>query len=539
MRWARELWNDDHAAVAPTVALSLFGLLGAGGLAFDYARMAALDTELQNAADQAALAAATQLDGSAGARARATAAAQSLLRNTSLFADATNATAGDERRITVPTVRFYTSYNETTDVAGAESSGGSADQDSHVVIVTVGARRAAFALTPIVGLFSSGDLSAQAVASLSSAICQVPPLMFCAPNADFPTVNDIGKGVLLEPGPKVGSWTSGNYGYLDFGNGASGVKTNLGKNNDGQACIDGSAGIPTEPGNQASVTSALNSRFDLYAGSATTCDSATGDFCPSANVRKDLAITEEAEVVGPAAPAAPPANPGCGAVGAKVIGTSNTTDSHGFVLQTPPRGLPRDTCHTNGTCPISTPKFGDGVWDRDTYVSANFGTSTTASAIAAASGTIASKLTRWQVYSWELADKTARLPKKSADLTPSTIPYKKIGSTGTGTYTFTNRCEYPQPKTGTGVASSSTQKDRRLLTVAVVNCAGASGKFDADVLRFADMFLVEPSLTRTTPTSPYATGKEQIYAEIVGVAKRPNGNSSFQYYLRQRARLLR
>jgi hypothetical protein len=42
--------------VAPTVALSLFALLGAGGLAFDYARLASLDTELQNAADQAALA---------------------------------------------------------------------------------------------------------------------------------------------------------------------------------------------------------------------------------------------------------------------------------------------------------------------------------------------------------------------------------------------------------------------------------------------------------------------------------------------------
>ena len=87
MRWARQLWNDDNAAVAPTVALSLTALIGVGGLAFDYAHMVALDTELQNAADQAALAAATQLDGSSGSRARATAAAQSLLRNTSMFAD--------------------------------------------------------------------------------------------------------------------------------------------------------------------------------------------------------------------------------------------------------------------------------------------------------------------------------------------------------------------------------------------------------------------------------------------------------------------
>ena len=51
--------------------LSLFALIGAGGIAFDYARLAALDTELQKAADQAALAAATQLDRADGSRDRA------------------------------------------------------------------------------------------------------------------------------------------------------------------------------------------------------------------------------------------------------------------------------------------------------------------------------------------------------------------------------------------------------------------------------------------------------------------------------------
>ena len=73
--------GDNSAAVAPTVALSLFALVGAAGIAFDYARVASLDTELQSAADQAALAAATQLDGQDGACARAAAAAAGLLSN--------------------------------------------------------------------------------------------------------------------------------------------------------------------------------------------------------------------------------------------------------------------------------------------------------------------------------------------------------------------------------------------------------------------------------------------------------------------------
>src|SRR5215208_5338211 len=86
----RSGWNllrNTDGAVAPTVALSLMGLIAAGGIAFDYSRLAAMDTELQNAADQAALAAATQLDGEAGAANRAIAAAQSLVLNQTRLAN--------------------------------------------------------------------------------------------------------------------------------------------------------------------------------------------------------------------------------------------------------------------------------------------------------------------------------------------------------------------------------------------------------------------------------------------------------------------
>jgi hypothetical protein len=83
---------------------------------------------------------------------------------------------------------------------------------------------------------------------------------------------------------------------------------------------------------------------------------------------------------------------------------------------------------------------------------------------------------------------------------------------------------------------SSSQKDRRVLTVAAVDCTGVNGKSDVIVKQWVDVFLVEPSLSRT---APYATDKEQIYVEIIGVAKLPNGNSAFQNYLRQRPRLLR
>src|SRR2546430_14572586 len=82
----RALWRSSDGAVAPTVALSLIGLVAIGGVAFDYAHLAAMDTELQQAAGQAALGAATQLDGQSGAIARATAAAESLITNKTLLA---------------------------------------------------------------------------------------------------------------------------------------------------------------------------------------------------------------------------------------------------------------------------------------------------------------------------------------------------------------------------------------------------------------------------------------------------------------------
>ena len=132
------LSKSRRGAVAPTVAMSLFALVGMGGIAFDYAHLADLDTELQQAADQAALAAATQLDGSDGSRTRATAAAQALLDNTTFFASDAGADAGNARKVTIATVSFYQSYDEATDVYGDPST---SDSNARVVRVAVGGRR--------------------------------------------------------------------------------------------------------------------------------------------------------------------------------------------------------------------------------------------------------------------------------------------------------------------------------------------------------------------------------------------------------------
>ena len=533
-RIVRELWRSDGGAVAPTVGLALFGLIAVSGIAFDYARLAAMDSELQNAADQAALAAASQLDGTSGARERAIAAAQALLRNTTVFASDDSGVEGDSRRVTIAEVEFFESYNEVADTYGTAVSNDvsavdtATDAKAKVVEVTVGTRVANYALTPVVDVLSSPQISAQALASLSSAICNVPPLMFCKPpgSGEFPTEADIGKGVLLEPGPQVGAWYPGEYGYLDFGTGSKTVSELLGENNEFSGCTDETDGIQTEPGQKTSVTDSLNTRFDVYQNSVDPCDPSTGDYCPAENVRKDFVRTETWEK--PGTSGSTPAAPSCGDAGATV---SN------FTVSPAATGLPRDNCHmATGGC--TGEKFGDGIWNRAAYFAANHTSADLAAAAAwagkdetAATGPTA--LTRWDVYLWELDDPATRMLPRQVSASTPTYSNKKGG-----TWTFTKVCAYPSPVIGTGVPASSDQKDRRRMTVASVDCTGFSGKETIKIERWVDVFLVEPSEARTY-SSGVTSHDAQIYGEILGVAQRAGGQSAFQYYMRQRPRLLR
>ena len=137
------LGSDRRASVAPMVGLTLFALVGAGGIAFDYARMAALDTELQSAADQAALAGASQLDGEDQTCERAVAAARNLLANKSVMANevaSRNVTIADSTVCrsdativddTTATIRFFKDKAATIPAL--------TDSEAHFIEVTVDA----------------------------------------------------------------------------------------------------------------------------------------------------------------------------------------------------------------------------------------------------------------------------------------------------------------------------------------------------------------------------------------------------------------
>ena len=538
MRHLRQLARHKRGAVAPTIAMALFALIGAGGIAFDYARLASLDTELQQAADQAALAAASQLDRAAGARARATDAIQSngsvkprLAANFTRFANDGNA---DGTKVEIAAITFCKSFDDSVANTTTACVATTVDADARFVIVTTKVRTADFALTPIVSVFS-GSTSATAVAGIQASICNVSPLMVCTANDDFPTDADIGKGIIMKTAGGA-SWVPGNYGLLDFGSGNTGViNALLGQGLNGcQATAD----TDTEPGNK-NVTDAVNTRMDVYDGTGATnnpsvCNVATGSGCPAENTRKDMTLEMTYEIKqSDTLPQPTPAN--CGAAGTANNTNPSVAYATSFAKNTQANGFTRDSCHYTGTC--AGGNFGDKNWDRTAYLAANHPGITAATVAAAVGGTAtAATLTRFQVYSWELANKaTGKLDPQEVGTTPAPA-IKSQGSNKT--YTFKKQCAFNKAK----LASSNypAQKDRRILPIISANCDNLKGKgsafVDFVILQVFDVFLTEPSLDRTVPGT---TENKEIYGEVIGPAAIQGGGSGFQYYSRSRPYLVR
>lgn len=518
-RSVRHLLGSDEGAVAPTIALSLFALIAAGGLAFDYARMASLDTELQNAADQAALAAASQLDGEATACSRAAAAARSMITNLTYLANdgalsGTQVTIADEPGCDATgNIRFFQDK--------AKTQAATDDSNAKFVEVEVDPRRADFAFTPIVGALSSGDLRAIAFAGLGEAICRVPPLMMCNPDEvndpDFTIANYIGFGMRLIANDGGGSYGPGNFGFLDVGQGANQLRMILGRNGDPGDCASGST-VTTEPGNMVTLRDALNTRFDMYHNGLNQACGADGDLCPpSYNTRIDLmrggsgnnSCTESASGSGQGWQEPANVYPNL------PITTAPRALTEAEIATVSPMGYPRDICHAFsvvGAC--SGGIIGNGSWDRYAYfrshaltTPANYAEITDPIQMNTFLQNTFSTLTptRFAVYKWEMAQMTA---------SGTRLQRVTIGSL---TSSGTPQCNPP------GVNPAAGEIDRRVLSVAVINCEeqGIQGKTeDVEVTKFIDVFLTEPAVPRQRAEI------HDVYVEIIGEsAQAAQGNN--------------
>jgi hypothetical protein len=79
-----------------------------------------------------------------------------------------------------------------------------------------------------------------------------------------------------------------------------------------------------------------------------------------------------------------------------------------------------------------------------------------------------------------------------------------------------------------GITPGANQIDRRVLSVAVINCAaqGVRGHTtDMDVTKWIDIFLVQPSLARSTGTR---TSNADIYVEVIGATQNATDEGAVQ-----------
>ena len=493
----RSLLRSTKGSVAPTVALSLVGLVAAGGIAFDYARLASMDTELQNAADQAALAAATQLDGQARAMERATAAAVSLIQNRTRLANDDNAS---NIQVTInPVLTFYATKAD----AEAETNGFtdvSRFAEAHFVKVGVNPRRAYYALTPIVAAFQSGDIYAEAVAGMGSAICKVPPLMICNPTPGTTFDADAWRGRGIRSVANQGNqWSAGGFGYLSVGGiDTPATQEAMAFENPTMSCQNIDTG-QVDTGNPQPAIDAVNTRFDIYHyGGGTLSPCLTGGACPAAlNVTKDVVRSPSVTGINgnacklhnsqgwhlPANRFSPRAD--------TTYDPTETLDSDGLIDA---MGLPRDNCHytSHGTaCPGTDARLGNGQWARQDYWDKYHGS------LGETKPTGWDMFTRYEVYRWEIDNN--HIPGTSGHAAPA-------AANGDRQY-------------GAPVCSSTTPdptRDRRIFTVAVVNnCSALHGtSTPAQIGSWIQVFFVEPGL------NDRGNGETngEIYLEVVGNA---------------------
>ena len=472
-----DLGRNTDGAVAPTVALSLVALIAIAGVGFDYARLANMDTELQNAADQAALAAAAQLDRGSGACARAAAAASGMVRNETMFA---KKTANDGLDVTI----FQNGVDDTTcDSTGnvrfwqdkAKTTPADSDANARFVEVQVNSRVAAYALTPIVAVFQSDAISAIAFAGVGSAICKVPPLMICNPagTSNFVPTPGVGIKVVAHQGGQ--SWSAGNFGFLNVGQANNGAPDLLGAMayQDATLTCQGVDTGDVDTGATVPAIDAANTRFDIYnfgGGSGSTLGACVNNgACPAAlNVVKDL-VRNQAASGGNACKIHNngwhlPANQ------LRPVQTAGNDPLRAFQDPAQPTidamGLPRDNCHYTSYGQACTGgRIGDGSWARGDYFDKYHPTVRPANV---------STITRYQTYLWEIQQ--------------NTIP-NGVAAGGGGDR------QYGQPVCSSGTLDPT--RDRRVFTVAIAsNCPSLSGSsVPVQISKWVDMFFVEPGST--------------------------------------------
>jgi hypothetical protein len=250
------LGHPQGGAVAVTTALMLVVLVGFLGIAIDLGRFYVAKSEMFNAADACALAAAQELDGNPGAIIRAESAgiAAGTRNLANLQSTGVPVAASD--------ISFSTSLSPNSSY---KTKAGGATDDSRYAMCTLKFPAFPTTLTQILGFGPSVDVGAQAVATLypGQTACAIP-LGLCAQNSSPPTYGFI-PGQWFDGKFDAGGGLTGSFNWIDYTTAAGGAAELAG-------LLAGSGTCTTSIGSPVGQTGVLgnaaakawNSRFGLY-----------------------------------------------------------------------------------------------------------------------------------------------------------------------------------------------------------------------------------------------------------------------------------
>lgn len=509
--------ESGYAMVLTLIFLPVF--LGMALLVMDIGRGNNAHSDLSAAADALALAGARELDGGADAIDRAK-AAMTELTNTVSYLDFSGASAqdlvyadteGNEFRVVFltdipdgddePIDNAFLEDNDTTDGTLAQ-------------YVWVGARAQdllTFFFNPTTRARETVPIGASAVATYSSAACDVTPLYICNPfessGIDLQDAFAAGQlhGRLIKLHPKGSDTASpGNFGFLQV----TGKNDNTSASADAirdifagdynPTCYDARL-VETKPGAATSIAQGLNVRFDIYSG---PYSNAAGTYPPAENVRKGYVRSGSGQGQG--------GNP---------CNTELTTNT-AWAMPFPPNS----TMAPPGSGAAGA-FVGSGDWDIDTYWQVNFGSTPTPEMLAemnsmpeavAPGATVPS---RYDVYRYEIAN----------DLVDNL-------SAGDGTGA--------KRESGLPVCAASknppiapqAEPDRRVIFAAIIDCLAnesqGGGVNEYPVNSYASLFLVGPMQTVG------GGGDGTIDVEITDITGY-GGNGTLDLFVRTESELVR
>ena len=532
----KKLLRDQCGAAAPFLAATIFLLIGIGALAVELPRMANFTTDLQNAADAAALAGAAELTGLNGSINRATNAAISAFSNAQKFGSGSSTIT-----LTAANIDFLSALPSSDSTSIPSSDVTTTDGDARFIRVTIANQGINFTFASIFGV-TNATAGVTAVAGNDEEVCQTPPMFICNPTEPTGNTNtalpvnynpaDPAPYTLSVAGISIrgfyagggkAQYSPGNFGLLCPAGGKNCNPTSqqmakLFAAPQGSCIRTQNSQILSKTGvDQNSVAEGLNIRFDDWDNYAAHNWQGTTGFTPAYDVTQGRSVPKSDTNGNKACPSG-------GGSNAFPMPTSGTSDA-----------LTPDSCLLSNTC--TNGNIGDGNWNRTTYFDINHDTSTIPSAM----GTSPSP---YQVYRWEVQNATSTAPtnpvapgetivgntsKTSENGQSNTITSPSAGyACSSGQSPDTYSYDYSKvPGDGTSTGPNGTTegslafdslKDRRLMPLAIENCIAqnlAGGQQTVTPVEWDYAFLIGP-MSDPFYSQTYVNNNSAIFFQLLG-----------------------